>query len=427
MNRSERRPVVSLPMTVAGHADLPSGVRRILVVEAGPIDPETNAGDRACADLLEGLVAIGAEVRFHGLGSRGNADARLLPAMRSRNPQIEFSLNETDLAVVLDQERFDAVIVSRPGAAVLCGPALAAKPELVRVFWGHDLHSRRLAAQQSTRGDLGERRASLMAMVEARNWEIFDLSVYPASNEVEVVNELVPGNGVACPYYRLRDVDLAAASPERNLGLHERLGILMVGSHLHAPNADAVDWTVNEILPLIRADHPEVSLTVVGDWSRSDRQMWERPGVRFTGVVSEEDLRRLHHEHVCLLAPLRFGGGTKRKVVAAMGLGLPVVTTDEGQRGVLVRDGRGQPDGISLGNDPDSLASAVRRLHSDGEFWSRMSTAARNAVAQVYGSGAFDQALSDILSRAVANRDQRLRSSQDAGAVLLPPPSQAGA
>ena len=151
-------------------------------------------------------------------------------------------------------------------------------------------------------------------------------------------------------------------------------------------------------------------------------QSLARPGVRFTGLVSDDELGRLHNQHVCLLAPLRFGGGTKRKIVAAMGLGLPVVTTDEGQRGLLVREGQGESDGMSLGNDPESLAAAVSRLHLDDERWITMSAAARNAASRVYQSPAYDQALAQILENGAALRDARLDPLSPVVGSSGPPP-----
>ena len=404
-------------------AALPDGMRRILVVEAGPIDPGSNAGDRACADLLDGLVAIGAEVRFHALGTRGSSDGRLISAMLDRNPEIAISHNDGDLKTVLDAEPYDAVIASRPGTALVCGPAFDARPEIVRIFWGHDIHARRLAAQRSVRGNVTDRRSALVAMAETRNWEAFDLSVYPAAGESDVVNEVAPGKGVASPYYRLADADLPVDVPART-GRH---GILMVGSSFHAPNADAVEWAIAEILPLIRADQPDAVLTIAGDWSLAERQSLARPGVRFTGLVTEVALRALHDEHVCLLAPLRFGGGTKRKIVAAMGLGLPVVTTDEGQRGLLVRDGQGETDGVGLGNDPGSLAAAVSKLHTDLDLWATMSAVAHGSVRNVYACAAYDDHLRRVLTDGVTRRNNRLLLSGQTGADPIASPSRPGA
>ena len=402
------------------------GVRKVFVVEAGPIDPETNAGDRACADLLDALISIGCDVHFHGLGSRGSVDSRLLESLRARFPQIAFSNNDGNLEKLFDVGQFDAAIVSRPGTALLSSPALAAHPELIRIFWGHDIHSRRLDAQQSVRGEPVGRASSMMAMVEARNWASFDLSVYPATTEANAVNEVAPGKGVAIPYFRLADNDLVGDASD--FAPHgQRHGILMVGSSFHAPNADAVEWAITEILPLLQVEYPDASLTIVGDWSMAERKTLTRSGVHFTGVVTDEQLRRLHDEHLCLLAPLRFGAGTKRKVVAAMGLGLPVVTTDEGQRGVLVRDSAGQADGINLGNNPHSLASAVVRLHSDEQFWTRMAIAASTAVANVYRADAYDRALIDIIGVGALNRDQRVDSSRQARANSYRPSPQVGA
>jgi glycosyltransferase involved in cell wall biosynthesis len=110
-----------------------------------------------------------------------------------------------------------------------------------------------------------------------------------------------------------------------------------------------------------------------------------------------------------------------------MGLGLPVVTTDEGQRGLLVRDGQGETDGVGLGNDPGSLAAAVSKLHTDLDLWATMSAVAHGSVRNVYACAAYDDHLRRVLTDGVTRRNNRLLLSGQTGADPIASPSRPGA
>ena len=373
---------------------LPVHLRRVLVLDAGPIAPMETAGDRAIADLLDSLVAIGAKVHFHGLGSRGPDDLELLRAIRGRSPMITATSENPSIDDLLAGGDFDVVIASRPGTALAVSAALRRHPELLRIYWGHDIHSMRLSAQNALLGVPEDHRTRITALAERTNWSTFDCSVYPAQFEADHVHSILGDDrAVAFPYYRLTDLDLPQQVPPHA----GRRGLLMVGLGAHAPNADAAVWMVDEILPLIES--ASASLTIVGRWEPELRERLAHPAVTFTGLVSDDELRALHLQHLCLIAPLRFGGGTRRKLVGSMGFGLPVVTTPEGLRGLLVRDGIDGSDGISVGGDPTELATAVHQLMDDASWWSSLSHAAQRAAGWTYGSDAYDRSLIDLLMR----------------------------
>ena len=391
---------------------LPGDPLRVLVIDGGPLDGTASAGERASRDLLDGLVALGADVRFLPLGSVGDHDAHLLAALASRgvarvHPTLSAAM---ELAELMATQTVDVVIANRPGPAAMATVALQQHPEVTRIYWGHDIHSRRLEAQQATRGDVERHRARATALAERRCWNFYDLTVYPTDREAsEVAAVAGSARSAACPYFMLSGADLAsAANPKEG-----RIGLLMVGGAAHAPNLDALEWTVSEIFPLVRASLPEVQLTVVGDWPPTLVHRHASDGVHFVGRVSDEELRRLHAAALCLFAPLRFGSGTRRKIVAAMGLGLPAITTSEGQQGLLVRDGRGLEDGIIIANTAPSLASAVKRLFEDSSLWQRCADTARKAASAVYDQDHYISGIASALQRAAANRTDRRQTAED--------------
>lgn len=372
---------------------------QILIIDGALPQRDASAGERATFDQVAGLTALGHDVMFMALGEAGDGHLRVAPitAAGAQVPS-DFGGGLPQLRLLLESRPWDVVISHRPGPAMMAQAVLRRRPDTATVYWGHDIHTWRLQAQQSLRADVAARHMRVTEVLEPRCWDAYDLTVYPTTREAEFVSarQQSAGRGAAMPYYRLTSDDLVDEVGQ----LNGRSGCLLVGTAAHAPNRDAVSFAVHEILPELRKRDPDAHLTVVGDWPAPMVSQLTRPGVEFLGRVSDAELIRLHSSHSCLLAPLRFGAGARRKIVGAMGLGLPVVTTSEGLRGLLVRDGV-PADGLIVAEQPAALAVAVAELNASPELWHRAAVTARESVAKVYAAAEFDRALAEVLQRAV--------------------------
>jgi len=99
------------------------------------------------------------------------------------------------------------------------------------------------------------------------------------------------------------------------------------------PNEDAMLFFMNEILPLVRREVPEVTVTVVGrNPSARFRAAGDAAGVRITGTV--DDVRSFIDEGAVYVVPLRIGGGTRLKIFEALSMGKAVVSTSIGAEGL---------------------------------------------------------------------------------------------
>jgi sugar transferase (PEP-CTERM/EpsH1 system associated) len=173
--------------------------------------------------------------------------------------------------------------------------------------------------------------------------------------------------------------------------------LVFTGSMDWLPNEDAIIYFVESILPLIKQQHPRVSLEVVGrNPSRKLHSLVEtEPSVHLTDWV--EDIRPfLARGSVCIV-PLRIGGGTRLKIFEAMSMGKAVVSTSVGAEGLPVQTG----ENILLADAPNDFASAVITLLRDSTQRRRLGTAARILVHENYSwpkvAEAFSRVLQDIL------------------------------
>lgn len=170
--------------------------------------------------------------------------------------------------------------------------------------------------------------------------------------------------------------------------------LLFCGTLSYPPNADAVRWLVRDILPRVRAEEPRARLTVVGRGAPADveRLVADAVGVELLGWV--EDLRPVFEASAVALAPLRSGGGTRLKVVEALGAGRATVATTIGAEGLDVQDGVH----LLLADDPDAFARAVVGLLRDPAARSRLGAAGRRQAAELYDW----QAIADGFSASLA-------------------------
>jgi len=163
--------------------------------------------------------------------------------------------------------------------------------------------------------------------------------------------------------------------PERADGAN----LLFVGVLGYPPNADAMLWFCEEILPIVRQTVPNVTLDIVGRAPHpSLRALAKQSGVQIHTDV--DDLRPLYQNAIVVLAPLRAGGGTRLKILEAMAFGRAVVSTRVGSTGLNGRDGQN----ILLADTPSQFAAAVIRLLQNRPDRERLTRCARKLVETEY-------------------------------------------
>jgi polysaccharide biosynthesis protein PslH len=182
--------------------------------------------------------------------------------------------------------------------------------------------------------------------------------------------------------------------------------IVFIGSMDWLPNEDAILYFADAILPLIKRQHPEVSLDVVGrSPSRKLQTLAEREkSIRLTGRV--EDIRPFVARSAVCIVPLRIGGGTRLKIFEAMAMGKAVVSTSVGAEGLPVQSG----ENIVLADTPNDFADAVISLLRDAKGRKRLGTSARNLVEEKYSWKKVAESFAGTLQEVIAHARPRART-----------------
>jgi len=172
------------------------------------------------------------------------------------------------------------------------------------------------------------------------------------------------------------DLDYFQKLPERH---EERVKLVFVGTMGWMPNSDGVKFFVAEVLPLIRAAFPEVEVDIVGKNPPADVQrLAEIPGVHVTGTI--DDVRPYVWSSQVVVVPLRFGGGTRLKILEAFAMCKPVVSTTLGCEGI----GCTHDKDILIADSAEGFARAVIRLLQDARLRERLSGNAFVLVERCY-------------------------------------------
>lgn len=182
--------------------------------------------------------------------------------------------------------------------------------------------------------------------------------------------EVVP-NGVDTEYFRPRD---------EGRGTREVNSLVFTGSMDWLPNSDAVIYFCNEILPLIWDKKSNVRFYVVGKNPTKDVVNLGRQDNRVVVTGSVGDVRPYIAKAKVFVAPIRIGGGTRLKILEAMAMEKPVVSTTIGAEGIdCTKD-----INILLADNPQDFADKVISLADDSHKTHAIGQSGRRLVCEEY-------------------------------------------
>lgn len=170
--------------------------------------------------------------------------------------------------------------------------------------------------------------------------------------------------------------------------------LVFTGSFSYYPNYDAMSWFLSEVLPLIQREVPDVQLTITGN--NAGYALPQVDNVHLTGYV--DDVRPYIARSWAAIVPIRYGGGTRLKILEAMALHTPVITTSKGAEGLDLRDGQD----LLLADRPEDFAQAVVRVLCEPRLRSKLADAAYAAVRTQYDGKVVLPRFLDLVERVAA-------------------------
>jgi sugar transferase (PEP-CTERM/EpsH1 system associated) len=218
-----------------------------------------------------------------------------------------------------------------------------------------------------------------------------DLVLAVSDADARTMGRLYPGAARRPIHVVQTGVDTSYFAPPSTAP--SRAHLVFTGSMDWLPNEDGMLHFVRDILPLIRAEEPEATLSIVGRAPTPAVAALAGERIEVTGRV--DDVRPHIARGAVYVVPLRIGGGTRLKIFEAMAMGRAVVSTTVGAEGLPVHPDRD----VVLADEPAAFAREVVRLIRDGDRRRAIEDAARALVVEHYDWSAVAHQLEDALAR----------------------------
>lgn len=281
------------------------------------------------------------------------------------------------LKMVLNNRKFDLIILETL-SSINSVSIIKRYDKEVRIFYNAYNVDTNLAKAAVARGDKGIKHLNGIAKVESSFYKLLDGVIacseddkteFIRINKGQIAITVVP-NGVTIPE---KIYNSAASNEKPNY-------ILFCGSLWSVPNAEGMHWFCKNIWALVLNKFPELKLLVVGpgeiDLKYSEIKSTEN--LELIGFVDK--LEPWYNKSAISIVPLLTGSGTRLKVLEAMGLGVPVISTSIGAEGIKYTDGVN----IEIANEAEEFANKIIFLLNDKSERIKISKAARELAESTY-------------------------------------------
>lgn len=190
-------------------------------------------------------------------------------------------------------------------------------------------------------------------------------------------------------------VDTGFFVPENKL---KRSDVLFVGNMNYPPNVDAARFLIDEIMPIVWKSRPETKVTLAGANPHPSVKNRATANVTVTGWM--DDIREAYSSSRVFIAPMRIGTGLQNKLLEAMAMQLPGVTTSLSFEPLQAVSGTE----ILVGNSKEELAAHLLELLNNDILASDIAAKGRDFILKTYSLHHSKQLLGEIFDSAEAKK-----------------------
>ena len=203
---------------------------------------------------------------------------------------------------------------------------------------------------------------------------------HPKKDEI-----LIVPNGVDHEYYTPRECE-------------KKYDIVFTGNMSYAPNVNAVEYLANDILPLVWKKLPDAKMYIAG----------ATPDPRVKKVASDriiisgwlDDMRDAYAQSKIFIAPMRIGTGLQNKLLEAMAMRLPCITTTLANNSLLASEEKNE---ILVGNNEQELAEHIITLLTNKDKANEIAQNGHDFVRRIYDWGMATKIMEDEMKLKIEN------------------------
>lgn len=271
--------------------------------------------------------------------------------------------------------QFDVVHADTLGLA----PYVSFVPSAGTVLNHHDIESallqRRAASERSLLWRMFWTREAANLLAAERHWcPLFHVNMVVSDDEGQLLKP-------SCRDSRIRivpnGVDIRYFTPRPDPG---GTRLLFCGRLDQLANKGAITFFFNSIWPQLSDHVKQIEIDVVGKnppaWLRELSQ--RDPRVHVPGFV--DDVRPYFQRATIFVCPITDGGGTRLKILDALAMGMPIVSTTFAASGLDLHDGAH----LLIADTPEAMIEQIIRLLGDNVLRQQLALEAVNVVRQTY-------------------------------------------
>jgi glycosyltransferase involved in cell wall biosynthesis len=215
------------------------------------------------------------------------------------------------------------------------------------------------------------------------------------------------------------DVKTIISAPDRDLFPHERRNDILIvpngvdheryhpidcekkydlvftGNMSYAPNVNAVEYLANDILPIVWKTLPEVKMYIAGATPDPRVKKCANEKIIVSGWL--DDIRTAYAESRVFIAPMRIGTGLQNKLLEAMSMRLPAITSPLANASL----GAKPNEEILVGSNAQEMAQHIVTLLTDKEKADRLAQAGFDFTNRVYDWGKATEVMEEAMRKAL--------------------------
>ena len=204
-----------------------------------------------------------------------------------------------------------------------------------------------------------------------------DLMPHPKKDEI-----LIIPNGVDHDYFK----------PQQQ---EKKYDIVFTGNMSYPPNVNAVDYLTNEILPIVWKSRPKTTLYIAGATPDPKVKRAASEHVIVSGWL--DDIRDAYAQSRVFIAPMRIGTGLQNKLLEAMSMHLPAITSPLANASL----GAKPNEEILIGSNAEEMAQNIITLLNDTQKAEQIAQAGFDFTNRVYDWGKATEVLEEAMNQAL--------------------------
>ena len=206
-----------------------------------------------------------------------------------------------------------------------------------------------------------------------------DRALFPHEHRDEIL--IVP-NGVDHDYFKPQERE-------------KRYDLVFTGNMSYPPNVNAVDYLANEILPIVWKTLPDVKLYIAG--ATPDPKVKKAASDRIIVSGWLDDIRNAYAQSRVFIAPMRIGTGLQNKLLEAMSMSLPAITSPLANASL----GAKPNEEILIGNNAKEMANNIIALLTDTQKAEQIAQAGFDFTNRVYDWGKATEVLEEAMKKQI--------------------------